>query len=129
MQDLARDVIEQRLFRRLSVQLRVSYVVPRRRGEAFSGEGQTGDLSAGGMLLTLAPLPQTVMAELIEGDGEIEVVFALALGEPRIAAECRVVWVRMPGEGGPDVGLGLRFVDLEADVRDRIHAFVVEHAQ
>ncbi len=93
------------------------------------GEGRTVDLSAGGMLLALAPLPQAVMAELIEGDGEIEVVFALAGGEPRIAAQGRVVWVRMPGEGGPEVGLGLRFVVLEADVRDRIHAFVIEHAQ
>ena len=126
---MARDVIEQRLFRRLSVQLRVSYVVPSRRGEAFWGEGRTGDLSAGGVLLALAPMPQAVMAELIEGDGEIEVVFALAAGEPRIASRCRVVWVRMPEEGSLEVALGLRFVDLEADVRDRIHAFVVAHAQ
>ena len=128
LRNLPTSVSEQRVFRRLSVQLSVGYVVSMRRGEPFWGDGHTLDLSAGGMLLAVPGLPHVVMAELLNGDSEIEVAFALAADRPKVVSRCRVVWMRTPTSPGDELRLGLRFVDLEIDVRDVIHAFVSAHA-
>lgn len=121
-------VIEQRLFRRLPVPLQVDYVVPMRRGARFADRGCTVDLSAGGMLLALSPMPAVVLLELLEGPGDIEVTFGLDEGQARVSAPCRVVWVRRPMQSGESLRLGLRFVALDPAVAEAIHAFVVAHA-
>jgi len=118
-------LIEHRVFHRLSVRLRVRYVIATPRGRV-AGEGSTANLSAGGMLLSVADITQAAVADLLEGAGTVEVQFGLAPGEPDIAGRCRLVWMQGPKRPGEGFDLGLRFVDMPASIRDRLHAFVTQ---
>ncbi|MEZ5963747.1 MAG: PilZ domain-containing protein [Planctomycetota bacterium] len=116
-------MIEHRVFHRLSVRLPVRYAIAAGQ-EQVGGEGGTINLSAGGMLLSVQAMPTPMVAELLEGRGEIRVAFALALGEDEIATHCRLVWMQGPKRAGDGFELGLRFLDLPSATHDRIHAFI-----
>lgn len=121
-------MLEHRVFHRLSVRMPVRYAIAVRQARMVTGEGSTLNLSAGGMLLALADIPQTAVADLLEGLGTIEVTFELVPGQP-VTGRCRLVWMQGPKRPGEGFELGLRFVDMPSATRERIHAFVTEPAR
>lgn len=122
--------IEQRVFHRLNLQLQVSYrVVTARTGQGPElADGTTVNLSAGGMLLAIPTISQHAVPELLEGQGTLVVRFVPGKDVPAIEARCRVVWMQGPKARGDGFQLGLKFVDLPAAERERLHTFVTEHA-
>lgn len=114
------------MFHRLGVRMSVRYTITTRHGEVCGGDGSTINLSAGGLLLAIASVPQAAISDLLEGVGSIDVAFALAPGEPEIVSRCRLVWMQGPRRPGEGFELGVRFVDLDAATRERIFAFVIQ---
>ena len=74
---------------------------------------RVADLSVGGLFVDLYQTP-------FAAGSRVGVRFALRAGEPRLALEAEVHYVQ------PRIGMGVRFLGLAGDERERIVAFVDE---
>ena len=80
-------------------------------GGAASARSETADISVGGMFVDLSNPPFSPL-------DFITIRFTLATGETPIVVEANVNYVHA------GIGLGVRFLNLEASDRDRIAAYV-----
>jgi hypothetical protein len=82
---------------------------------AVVARSQVADLSVGGMFVDVHRAPFPVGAR-------VTARFALREGEPRTVAAAEVLYVQ------PQIGMGIRFVDLPDEDRERVAAYVAEAA-
>lgn len=101
--------------RRRSFRVAVQAAVAIRTAETSSLEGILLDLSSGGMdVLASASLP---LASLVHFS------FELADGNTQVEGDAEVAWASPNGQ------TGLRFLDLPADMRERLGEWLTAHAQ
>lgn len=111
MQMVLTTRLSRRTFPRVAVELGVDFQSAERKGTA-----KTLDLGEGGMFVSVADPPEV--------GTHLDICFALPESEP-VQVCGRVVWVRRPEEEHPyPSGMAIQFLDLPADVRAAIAAFV-----
>jgi uncharacterized protein (TIGR02266 family) len=108
-------VLSTRLARRTSPRAAVELGVDYQSADC-KGTAKTLDLGEGGMFVSAANPPEV--------GTDLEVCFALPESDP-LQVRGRVVWVRRPEEQHPyPAGMAIQFVDLPAEDRAAIAAFV-----
>jgi uncharacterized protein (TIGR02266 family) len=96
---------------RVAVELGVDY-----QSADCKGTAKTLDLGEGGMFVSVANPPEV--------GTDLEVCFALPESEP-LQVRGRIVWVRRPEEQHPyPIGMAIQFMDVPAEERSAIAAFV-----
>lgn len=122
---MAAPRLEQRVFRRLTVELPVAYrLVPAVGSPGEFATGQVLNLSSGGMLLRAPEIPMAAAPHLLAGKGRIEVRFDLGDQGPALQLVSRLIWLQGPTQSDPNCQFGLMFLDVAAATRERLHAFV-----
>lgn len=83
--------------------------------ECTAVEGILLDLSTGGMdVLAAKPLPAATI---------VNVAFDLPGGSVKVQADAEVAWSTPNGQ------IGLRFVDMDANIREQVHQWLAAHSQ
>lgn len=127
---MATPMIEQRVFRRLTVELPVAYrMVPVAGSAGEFATGQVLNLSSGGMLLRAPEIPMAAAPRLLAGEGRIEVRFDLGDGGPALQLVSRLIWLQGPDASDANCRFGLMFLDVAPATRERLHAFVTARAE
>ena len=116
--------VDQRVFYRLPTVLPIQYRVVIAGAETTRHQGTTHNLSAGGMLLVTAPLPEPLVERLFDESAQVVVELPLEGAGRTIVSKTRLVWVE-GGRGDAQGRLGLRFVSLLREEQQCIHDWIV----
>ena len=116
---------EKRQFVRVPVDVQVNYRFIRydgQTGDVFSGK--TGNIGAGGLLLTAALPEADLIADLLMGKVSVWVELLLPEQEP-IRAISHVAWLEALDETNNTCAMGLRFAEIAAVAQDELFRFVI----
>ena len=119
------DVIEKRIFYRLTIALPLRYQLVTAARHGGPEHGSCLNLSAGGMLLRTRTLDEATSDDLLSGQGRIVIDVQLPGTADEMRITARALWME---DDGDTTRIGVRFLDLGAAAQELVQQFVLRHS-
>lgn len=120
--------VDQRVFHRLGTKVPVSLRIHQQGLAVLPLEGQTENLSGGGLLLQAPELDPEVVQTLLVGNARIELELLLPGRSEPIASEAALVWMEGRQERDAQCRYGLRFLGMQAADQSLISDWILAQA-